>query len=461
VLTGRCPAYGDGITFWPLRDVVLQARGGRSIDGLAGALGIPAVAVRRVAAAVGLEGGEPGEDTGWAFPQLVGALARRGPLVIVVDDAHWAEPALLDLLLDLVARLHGAPVLIVWVARPDLLEREGSRLELGTVLTLRPLSAVATDALLAAIAGGRVDMAETRRIAEAAAGNPLFLEQLVAYVGERRAADSLPPALQALLAARLDRLDATERAALALGSIAGDRFEASAVHALAAGLTRADVERACERLVERHLLVRGEGGPSLRFRHTLIRDVAYASLAKSARARLHEQYAIWLEEVANELPEADARIGFHLESACRFAREIGGRAPPEVEHRAGRRLVAAAHAAHGRGDPAGEIGFLDRAVALLGNESPEAAELLPGLVSALFESGASDRAEALADRAVELSSQLGLERVHARARIEREHIRLSCHPETFRGSARWPSLRPRRTGCARSATSWVARERRT
>ena len=254
----------------------------------------------------------------------------------------------------------------------------------------------------------------------------------MAYVGERRAADSLPPALQALLAARLDRLDVTERAALALGSIAGDRFEASAVHALAAGITRAEVERACERLVERDLLVRGGGGPLLRFRHTLIRDVAYASLAKSARARLHERYAMWLAQVASELPEADARIGFHLESACRFAREIGGRAPQEVERRAGRRLAAAAHAAHGRGDLAGEIGFLDRAVALLGNESPEAAELLPGLVSALFESGASDRAEALADHAVRLSGRLGLEPVHARARIEREHIRLSCHPETFR-----------------------------
>ena len=87
--------------------------------------------------------------------------------------------------------------------------------------------------------------------------------------------------------------------------------------------------------------------------------------------------------------------------------------------------------AHGRGDLAGEIGFLDRAVALLGDDTPKGAELLPGLVSALFESGASDRAEALADRAVAVSAALGLARVHARACVEREHIRLSCHPETF------------------------------
>ena len=99
---------------------------------------------------------------------------------------------------------------------------------------------------------------------------------------------------------------------------------------------------------------------------------------------------------------------------------------------AGQRLTAAAELAHARGDLAGEIGFLDRAVALLGDDGPAGAALLPALVSALFESGASDRAEALADRAVSVTGALGLDRVHARARIEREHIRLSCHPETFR-----------------------------
>ena len=115
-------------------------------------------------------------------------------------------------------------------------------------LTLRPLSAAASASLLATIGGGRLPPAEQRQVAEAAGGNPLFLEQLMAYVGERHAADALPPALQALLTARLDRLDAAERAALALGAVAGDTFNADSVHALAAGITRADVERACERL---------------------------------------------------------------------------------------------------------------------------------------------------------------------------------------------------------------------
>jgi len=427
VLTGRCPAYGEGITFWPLREAVVQAMGDRSADAFAAALAIPPIAVRRVAAAVGLEDGEAGEDTEWAFLQLLGALARIRPLVLVVDDAHWAEPALLDLLLELLTRLRDAPVLVVWVARPDQLDRRPDR---GETLVLQSLSRTASESLVAAMAGGRLDPGEDRRVIDAAGGNPLFLEQLVAYLSERRSGGVFPPALQALLTARLDGLDAAERSALALAAITGDRFDAGAVHALAAGITRAEVERACERLVERDLLVVDERD-GLRFRHTLIRDVAYASLAKSARARLHERHAAWLAGLGADLPEAEARIGFHLETACRFAREIDGREPPELAAQAGRRLAAAARAAHGRGDLRGEIGFLDRAVALLGSDGPEGAELLPELASALLEAGAPERAEALADRAVSVSASLALTGAHARATIERERIRLSCHPETF------------------------------
>ena len=178
--------------------------------------------------------------------------------------------------------------------------------------------------------------------------------------------------------------------------------------------------------------MRGHRPGTLRFRHTLIRDVAYAALAKSVRAGLHERHAAWLDDLGSRLAEADARIGFHLETACRLTAEIGAAVPAELAARAGERLAAAADAAHARGDLAGEIGFLDRAVALLGDDDPRGAALLPGLVSALFESGASDRADTLADRAVRVTGALGLERVHAHARIEREHIRLSCHPETFR-----------------------------
>ena len=437
VLTGRCPPYGEGITYLPLREIVLQAASDRSVDELSAELGIMPSVVHRVAAAVGLAEGQTGEEASWAFLQLLDALARIQPLVIVVDDAHLAEPALLDLLVDVTARLFKVPVLLVLVARSDGLEDRSvwtRRIGETAVLSLEPLSAAASEALLAASAGDRLDTDEERRIAKAAGGNPLFLEQLVAYVGERRSTDDLPPGIQALLAARLDRLGTTERSALALGAVAGDTFETGSVRALAAGITSAEVEQACDRLVERDLLIReeagGDGAP-LRFRHALIRDSAYASLAKSARARLHEQHASWLEGLGSALPEVDARIGFHLETACRYAREIDGAAPAELTTRAGRRLAAAARAARGRGDLPGEIGFLDRSFALLGSGQEEGAELLPALVSALFEAGSFDRAKEVAERAVSVSTSLDLPRVHARATVERERIRLSCHPETF------------------------------
>ena len=440
VLTGRCPAYGEGITYWPLREIVLEAvkaTGDRSVDELAATLGIAPSVAHRVAGSVGREEDEAGEETAWAFLQLIIALARVRPPIIVVDDVHWAEPALLDLLLDIAARLPNVPVLLVLVTRPDPFEDRPTwarRIAKAAVLRLGPLSATASRALLAAISGGRLDTDEEQRIADTAGGNPLFLEQLVAYVGERRSTDALPPALHALLAARLDRLDTVERSVLALGAVAGDAFETASVHALATDITRAEVEQAWIRLVKHDLLIQEPGvdGVALRFRHALIRDTAYALLAKSARARLHEQHASWLAELGSGLPEADARIGFHLETACRYAQEVDGHVPAELAGRAGRRLAAAAHVAHGRGDLPGEIGFLDRSVALLGWGQEEGAELLPALVSALFEAGSFDRAEEAAELAVSASASLGLPRAQARAAVERERIHLACHPETFR-----------------------------
>ena len=433
LLTGHSPAYGEGTTYWPLREIVLQAMGDRSIDELAAALRLAPSVTRQVAAATGLEEGNTAEDAGWAFLRLFDALARVQPLIVVIDDAHLAEPALLELLLDIAARLRDAPVLIVWVARPDLFERRpewAGRIGAEDLLELRPLSAAASAALLGAIAGDRLDPDVEQRIAEAAGGNPLFLEQLVAYADEQHpSADRLPPALHALLAARLDQLDTAERSALALGAVAGNVFEIGSVHALAGGITRAELEQACDRLVRRDLLVRSEGS-RLRFRHDLVRDAAYASLAKSARARLHERHAAWLEGLGSELPEADARIAFHLETACGYEQEIGAGVPAELASRAGRRLEAAARVARGRGDLLGEISFLDRAIALLGADHEQGAALLPALVSALSDAGSAHRAEELAERAVRTSASLGLARVAARSAIERERIRLYRHPES-------------------------------
>ena len=290
------------------------------------------------------------------------------------------------------------------------------------MLELGPLSPEASAALLDAIDGGRLDPHERRRIAEAAGGNPLFLEQLLAYVDERPAAlDALPPALHALLAARLDRLDAAERAALALGAVVGDAFAPAAVHALA-GITRGRA-RARARAARRARPARPRPGPGCGSATALVREAAYASLAKSARARLHERHADWLDVLGAGVPEADALIGLHLETAWRYELEIGGEGPPALASRAARRLAAAARVARGRGDLPGEIGFLDRAVALLGTESEQGAEMLPELVSGLVEAGASARAEVLAERAVATAAALG---PAARRRVVGDRAR--AHP---------------------------------
>ena len=205
VLTGHCPARGQGVSLWPLREAVVQARGDRTWEKLAADLAIPPAAALRVAAAVGLAEEDAGGSLVWAFGHLLGALARERPLVLVVDDAHRAEPALLDLLTAVLAALEEVPVLLVWVARAD---EPAGRPAGGTELVLHALSPAASRSLIANLASA--DGGEERIVA-AAGGNPLFLEQLVAYVGERTAPETLPPALHALLAARLDGLGATER----------------------------------------------------------------------------------------------------------------------------------------------------------------------------------------------------------------------------------------------------------
>jgi DNA-binding SARP family transcriptional activator len=424
VLTGRCPSYGEGVTYWPLREMVDQARGERTMDALAASLGVEPPVGHLVAAAVGLAPGRAGDDPGWAFTRLIAALARAQPLVMVVDDAHLAEPALLELLVAVAGRIEDAPVLIVWVARPD------SGAEAGEVLELGPLSDAASAALLE---GSRLERDERVHVARAAGGNPLFLEQLVAYLesqGPPAPAGLLPPALHALLAARLDRLGDGERSALAYGAIVGDAFELEPVHALADDMTRAALEQAWERLVDLDLLELGDGD-AMRFRHGLVREAAYAALTKSVRARLHERHAAWLDDLGGELPEADARIAFHLESACRYQRGLTGASAPALLRRAGDRLAAAARVARGRGDLLGEIGFLDRAVALLGTESEQGAALLPVLLWALCDAGASERAEEVAERAVAATAAQALAVAGARSAIERERIRLYRHPEYF------------------------------
>ena len=442
VLAGRCLPYGLGITYWPVREMVLQAADGRPLETLTAGLADGPAAAASVTAMLGLDESAAGESSPWAFRLLFGAVAHEGPLVLLFEDVHWAEPPLLDLVDDLHAQLVDAPVLLLCLARPELLAARpawGSDTAGVTTVHLGPLSPDESRRLLAARSG----LSESQRTAVAAraGGSPLFLEQLAVHVAERPGPPSLPPALQALLAARLDLLTPQERSLLDAAAVEGEHFHLGGVLALVEDLQVVDGSRSLDALVARELLLpaRAEiaGEQAWRFRHALVRDAAYESTPKSARAHGHERVADWLASIETRVPEADARIGTHLEWAHRAAVELG-RPTPELEAlaaRAARHLAEAGSRAHLRGDLPSEIAFLSRAAALLDHDDPARAELLPAVAAALFEAGSLDRAAAVADEALAVGERLGLARVRWRAAVERERLHVFRNPEAVEPDA--------------------------
>ena len=437
VLAGRCLPYGLGITYWPVREMVLQAAGGRPLETLTAGLPDGPAAAASVNAMLGLDESAAGESSPWAFRLLFAAVAQDGPLVLLFEDVHWAEPPLLDLVDDLHAQLVDAPVLLLCLARPELLAARPAWA--GTAVHLGPLSPDESRRLLAA----RSSLSEAQRTAVAAraGGSPLFLEQLAVHVTERPGPPSLPPALHALLAARLDLLTPQERSLLDAAAVEGEHFHLGGVLALVDDLEVVDASRSLDALVARELLLPAPaeiaGEQAWRFRHALVRDAAYESTPKSARARGHERVADWLASLGPRVPEADARIGTHLEWAHRVAVELG-RAGPELEAlatRAARHLAEAGSRAHLRGDLPSEIAFLSRAAALLDLDDPARAELLPAVAAALFEAGSLDRAAAVADEALAVGERLGLARVRWRAAVERERLHVFRNPEAVEPDA--------------------------
>src|SRR3954469_10348416 len=223
VVVGRCLSYGVGITYGPVADIVRQLGGAPRITEL---LGDDPQAAQRVLGAIGASE-EPGqaEEIFWGFRRLLEEAAREQPLVVAVEDVHWAEPTLLDLLDYLAAFSRGVPLLLVCLARPELLEARPSWAapqEGRSVHMLEPLAAEHAQELVSALGAN----GQGRRIVEAAEGNPLFLEQLVA-VGEE--GEALPPTIHAVLAARIDRLEPGERAVLLRASVEGRTVHPGAV----------------------------------------------------------------------------------------------------------------------------------------------------------------------------------------------------------------------------------------
>jgi class 3 adenylate cyclase/tetratricopeptide (TPR) repeat protein len=376
VVTGSCLSYGQGITYWPVISMVRQLLDAR--HGCAGAAGLMARDAK-VAAAVNVLLGELAAATSpaeiaWAMRKLLESSADLAPLVVVVDDLQWAEPALFDLIEHVANFSRGAPILVVCLARPELLDARpgwgGGKLNAATLL-LEPLKPAETAALIDELvpAGSEIDARLRERVQVTAAGNPLFVEEMLALAVESGGDLVVPPTIQALLAARLDQLAPGERTVLECGSVEGESFHRSAIEVMAP--EEHDLPGRLMTLVRKDL-VRPDRAvlpdeDAFRFRHLLIRDAAYQALAKADRAELHERVARWLEQRVADLAELDEIAGYHLEQAYRYRRELG---PAEEK---GCRLAAdaAAHLdtagrrAMDRGDTAAAVNLLERAEALL------------------------------------------------------------------------------------------------
>jgi class 3 adenylate cyclase/tetratricopeptide (TPR) repeat protein len=401
VLKGRCLSYGAGITYWPIGELVRAAAAVEDTDdaGTARAriadlvTGDPnaEVIAARVATAIGLSDAPASqEEVFWAIRRILERLARERPLVVVIEDVHWAEPTLLELLEHLATRTRDAAVLIVCPARPELLETHADWAvgpHVAAAVRLDALSGDATRRLIAALPGGDALPPRLRdRIETAAEGNPLYVEELLGMLvddgllvedasGAWHAADGLaevriPASIGTLLAARLERLAPDEQAVVGRASVVGRVFEQDAVATLSPEPLRATVPRSLASLVRKELVRPDRSelvpGDAFRFRHVLIRDAAYEGLAKGDRADLHERFVAWLEGVTGDRQtELQEILGYHLAQAWRCRMDLGEaeRAAP-LGARAGSLLSAAGRRARSRGDESTGARLLEAALAL-------------------------------------------------------------------------------------------------
>jgi class 3 adenylate cyclase/tetratricopeptide (TPR) repeat protein len=403
VLRGRCLSYGEGITWLPLAEALRPTLGlaeFSSPDDVALAIERAALGEGPDAAAVaaglggllGLPGSGSAEQTAWAVRRLLESRARSRPVVLVLDDIHWAEPALLDLVEHLAERAEG-PLLLLCMARPELLDDRPGWGAVGLaseVVRLDALLPPDADALADALLGGAVPPEARERIASAAGGNPLFTEEVVrllvdegllvrdggawAVVGDLTAV-RVPPTVAALLSSRLDRLPEPERELLEAASVEGQSFSAGALEALLPESSRHALPGLLLSLARRELVVserrQGPGRVGYRFRHLLIRDAAYDAIPKASRSHLHLAYADWLERAAGDaLAEHREVLGHHLTQAHRYREELGLPDDPRLRMRAARALgEAGARAYDELGDARGAVRLLETAVELgMGSE---------------------------------------------------------------------------------------------
>ncbi len=410
VFAGRCLPYGEGITYWALVEIFREAG---AEEELAAALSAAAP-----------------EEVFWAVRKALEHRARDRPLVLVIEDIHWAEPTLLDLVEHLVDWTRDAPLLLLCLARPEILDERpawGGRPDV-TTLTLEPLADGETDELIEELVGGsRLEDATSARIRQVAEGNPLFVEQLLALLAEEGELEQVPPTIQALLAARLETLPDEERDLVERASVVGLEFEWEALGELTPNRQRPPGARLAA-LVRKELIRPHEVlEDTFRFRHVLIRDAAYERIPKDLRSELHERFADWLDGRGEEFDEI---VGYHVEQAYRSLvelRPLDDRARTLAE-RAAERLSTSGRRAYARGDMPAAANLLERAAGLMSLEDARRLDLLPSLGRALIEAGEWDSADALLSQAVALARGARERGIAADAAVALCYLRLHAPP---------------------------------
>ena len=423
VVTGRCLPYGEGITFWPLVGVLRESAGIGEMDSpeqaeakfaaLLEAAGDSALIRQRLTALLGISDVAPGmQETFWAVRKLFEELATRQPMVVVFDDIHWGEPTFLDLLEYLVDWLQGVPVLLLCMARPDLLDVRGEWLTAkanALLIRLGPLAESETERLIQNLLGSTLAEGAVANIADVAGGNPLFVEETLRMLIDEEllqrrngswsvVADlsdlSIPPTIQSLLTARVDMLGEGERDVIERASVVGRVFWWGAVTELSLPEQRTNVGGWLQSLVRKEL-IRPERSDLMeddayRFTHILVRDAAYGGVPKARRAELHERFARWLQEKSRDRAgEYEEIVGYHLEQACRTLRELG----PVTERsralglQAAVPLASAGRRALARGDMPAAVNLLSRAASLTSADDRDRMKLLPDLAFALLQTG--------------------------------------------------------------------------
>ena len=427
VVQGRCLPYGEGITLWPLAEVIRDAAGlGASssrtevetrLGDVLSALPERTRVLGLLLQILGLEKTvATTEELAWASRQMLERLALDSSLVVLIDDIHWAEPALLDIVEYIATWSRDSPFLLLCVARPEFLDSRpnwgAGRLN-ATSLLLEPLSVEESRQLISGLLGeAGLPSDVSQRLFENAEGNPLFVEQMLEMLIDDGLlietasgwalgpTDELkvPPTISALISARLDRLDPSERLVIERAAVVGKEFSLSAVCHLGPGEEAQSVSDDLAALTRKELirpLDQDPGGElTFRFRHILIRDAAYESISKERRSDLHLAYADWMNTALPSEGVGFAEIlAHHLSQAHSNKRDLG--CPPQVlrpiASEAARQYEISGERALARSDFPAAAKLLRNGAALV-VEPMESAYLLLLLAEVLYLQGCSEEA---------------------------------------------------------------------